>query len=102
MMQDMDNMEASCIFYFKVVTFTQLEQSKISLLTVNKSRIVRLTVQHDWIISVGFFYYPGDFLRQTSADILSLEEHPISIYQSSDFGCRTPILIPGNKQPTLD
>jgi len=33
MVQDMDNMEASCVFYVKVGTFTNLEQSKISLLT---------------------------------------------------------------------
>jgi len=75
----MDNMEASCVFYVKVGTFTHLEQSKISLLTVNKSRIVTLTIQHDKIVSVIFMKYPGDYLRQTSADVLSLEQHPINI-----------------------
>ena len=50
----MDNMEASSVFYVKVGTFTHLEQSKISLLTVNKSGIVTLTVKHDIIISVIF------------------------------------------------
>jgi len=79
MLQVMDNMEASCVFYVKVVTFTHLEQSKISLLTVNKSGIVTLTIQHDMIVSVIFMQYPGDYLRQTSADILSLEQHPINI-----------------------
>jgi hypothetical protein len=54
MLQVMDNMEASCIFYVKVVTFTHLEQCKISLLTVNESGIVMLTVQHDMIVSVIF------------------------------------------------
>jgi len=54
MLQVMDNMEASCVFYVKVGTFTHLEQSKISLLTVNKSGIVTLTVQHDMIVSVIF------------------------------------------------
>jgi hypothetical protein len=54
MLQVMDNMEPSCIFYVKVGTFTHLEQSKISLLTVNKSGIVTLTVQHDMIVSVIF------------------------------------------------
>jgi len=48
----MDNMEASCIFYVKVGMFAHLEQSKISLLTVNKSGIVTLTVEHDMIVSV--------------------------------------------------
>jgi len=54
MLQDMDNMEASCVIYVKVGTFTHLEQSKISLLTVNQLEIVRLTVQHDLIVSVSF------------------------------------------------
>jgi len=54
MVQVMDNMEASCVCYVKVSTFTHLEQSKISLLTVNKSGIVTLTVQHDKIVSVIF------------------------------------------------
>jgi hypothetical protein len=54
MLQVMDNMEASCVFYVKVGTFTHPEQSKISHLTVNKSGIVKLTVQHDLIVRVSF------------------------------------------------
>jgi len=54
MLQDMDNMEASCVCYVKVGTFTDLEQSKIALLTVNQSGIVKLTVQHKLIGSVSF------------------------------------------------
>jgi len=54
MLQVMDNMEASCVFYVKVGTFTHLEQSKISLLAVNKSEIVMLNVQHAMIIRVIF------------------------------------------------
>jgi len=53
-LQVLDNMEASCVFYVKVGTFTHLEQSQISLLTVNKFRIVKLPVQHDFIVSVSF------------------------------------------------
>ena len=79
MSQVMDNMEASCHFYVKVGTFTHLEQSKISLLTVNKSGIVTLTVQHDMIVSVIFMQYPREYFRQTLADVLSLEQHPINI-----------------------
>jgi len=79
MLQDMDNMEASCVFYVKVGTFTHLEQSKISLLTVNESGIVTLTIQHDMIVSVIFMQYPGDYLRHTSAEVLYLEQHPINI-----------------------
>jgi len=44
MLQDMDDMEASCIFYVKVGTFDQLEQSKISVLTVTKLGIDMLTI----------------------------------------------------------
>jgi len=54
MLQVMDNMEASCTSYVKVGKFTHLEQSKISLLTVNKSGLVTLTAQHDMIVSVIF------------------------------------------------
>ena len=54
MLQVMDIMEASCEIYVKVSKFTHLEQSKIALLTVNKSGIMRLTVQHDMIVSVRF------------------------------------------------
>jgi hypothetical protein len=54
MLQVMDNMEASCVFYVKVGTFTHPEQSKIFLLTVKKSGIVTLTVQHDLIVGVIF------------------------------------------------
>jgi len=79
MLHVMDNMEVSCVFYVKVSTFTHLEQSKIGLLTVNKSGIMTLIVKHDMIVSISFMLYPGDYLRQTSADIRSLELHPINI-----------------------
>jgi hypothetical protein len=51
MLQVMDNMEASCICYVKVGTFTHLEQSKISHCTVNISGIVTLTILHNMIVS---------------------------------------------------
>jgi hypothetical protein len=54
MLQVMDNIEVSCVFYVMVSTFTHLEQSKIALLTVNESGIMMLTVQHDMIVRVGF------------------------------------------------
>jgi len=54
MLQVMDNMEASCVFYVKVGTFTHLEQSKIFILTVKISGIVTLTIQHDLIVRVIF------------------------------------------------
>jgi hypothetical protein len=54
MLQVMDDMEVSCVFYVKVSMFTHLEQSKIALLTVNKSGEITLTVQHDMIVRISF------------------------------------------------
>jgi hypothetical protein len=79
MLQVMDSIEVSCVYYVKVSTFTHREQSKIGLFTVNKSGIVTLTVQHDMIVSFSFMLYPGDYLTQTSADVHSLELHPTII-----------------------
>jgi hypothetical protein len=90
MLHGMDHMEASCIFYVKVGTFTNLEQSKICLLTVIKSGIQALTIRYDMIVRVVFMLYPIDYLRQTSADILSLELHRINIQQLTDSGGLTP------------
>jgi len=98
MLQVMDNMEASCIFNVKVGTCTYLEQSKIFLLTVKKSGIVTLTVQHDLIVSIIFMYYPGDYLRQTSTDILSIELHQIYVTRLGDSSGRTPQFILVTKQ----
>ena len=54
MLQLVDNMEVSCVFHVKVSTFTHFEQSKIALLTVNKSGIMTLTVQDEMIVSISF------------------------------------------------
>jgi len=53
MLQDMDNTEASCVFYVKVGMFTHLEQSNTFFLTVNKTGMVRLTIQHVMIAIVS-------------------------------------------------
>jgi hypothetical protein len=82
----MDNIEASCFIYVKVSTFTHLAQSKTTLVTVNQSGMVRLIVRHNLIVSVGFMYYSGDHLRQTSADVVSFEQCPMYREQSCDFG----------------
>jgi hypothetical protein len=79
MLQHMDSMEASCLFYVNVVMLNLLEHSQISHVTVNTAGIVIPTAQHDLFVSVSLIYYPGDFLRQTSADVLSLKEHPMNI-----------------------
>jgi len=44
MLQDMDHMEASGVFYVKVVRFHQLEQTKISILRVTSLGIVMVTI----------------------------------------------------------
>ena len=77
MLQDMDHTEAGWVFYVKVGMLDQLERSKFCVLTVTKLGIVMLTVQIDSIFSVSFMYDPGDLFRQTSPDILSVEEYPV-------------------------
>jgi len=52
MMQEMDHMEASCVFYVKVGRFDQFEQCKTSVLTVTSLGIVMLIVHYDLIVSV--------------------------------------------------
>jgi hypothetical protein len=44
MLQDMHQMEASCIFYLMVGMFDQLQEGKIRVLTVTALGIVMLTV----------------------------------------------------------
>jgi len=77
MLEDMDHMEASCIIYVKVATLDQLKQSKFYVLPVTNLAIVMLTVQDDSIFSVTFMYDPGDLMRQTSPDVLSVNEYPV-------------------------
>jgi hypothetical protein len=79
MLQHMDSAVVSRIIYVTVGKFNHLQHSQILLVTDNKAGIVRLTIQHDMIVSVSFIYYPGDFVRLTSADILFLEECPVYI-----------------------
>jgi len=102
MLQDMNNTEGSCVFYVKVSKFTHLEQSKTSLSAVNNLGIVRLTGQHDLIVNISFMNYPRNSLRQTSADVHSVEYWPINGWQSCDLGCCTAQFIPVNKQTTTD
>jgi len=102
MLQVMDNMEVSCVCYVKVSTFTHLEQSKIALLNLNKSGVMTLTIQHDMIVSASFMYYPVDYVRHTSADIVSLKLHPNNVRQLGDFGGHTPQLISVIKHTTSD
>jgi len=52
MLQDMDNIEASCIFYVDMGTDNRLEQSKICVLIITTSGIAMLTVHHDLMFSI--------------------------------------------------
>ena len=52
MLQEMDHIEASCVFSVKVGRFDQFEQSKISVLTVTSLGIVMLIVHYDLIVSM--------------------------------------------------
>ena len=63
MLQDMDHMEASCVFYVKVGRFNESEQSKISILTVTSLGIVMVTIHYDLMVSVWFMKDPGDVLQ---------------------------------------
>jgi len=54
MLPDMDNIGASCVWYVKVGTLNRLEQSKISVLTINTLRIAMLTIHHGMIFSMCF------------------------------------------------
>jgi hypothetical protein len=54
MLQEMDHMEATCVFYVEIGRFDQIEQSKISVLTVTSMGIVMLTVQYDLLVTVSF------------------------------------------------
>jgi len=53
MLQDMDHMEASWVFYVKVGRFDQFEQSKICILAVTSLGIVMLTVHYGLMVSVS-------------------------------------------------
>ena len=52
MLQDMDNIEASCVVYVEVGTLNRLEQSKICDLTDTTLVMAMLTVHHDMMFRV--------------------------------------------------
>jgi len=54
MLQDMDHIEASCVFYVEVGTLNRLEQSKMRISTVTTLGIAMLTVHHDIMFSICF------------------------------------------------
>jgi len=102
MFQDIDNMEASSVLNIKVGMFTHLEQSKTSYMTVKKTEIVGLTIQHNLIVSDSFKSYLGENLSQASADVFGFEQCPMYCWHSYNFGCCTLQSIPVSKQATSD
>jgi hypothetical protein len=82
MLQDIDYMEASLVFYVKVHMFDQYEQQKICILTIISFRIVMPNVHHDFIVSMWFMSDSGDELRQASPDDLSIKQCAFYIYQT--------------------
>jgi len=54
MLQDMDHMEASCIFYVEVGTLNQLDQTKTCVVTITTLGIAMLTVHHYMMFSICF------------------------------------------------
>jgi len=102
MLQDMDHMVASCVFFVKVGTLDQLEQSKICILTVTTLRIVMLSIQHECIISLCDIEDPRNFSRQASPEVLSVEQFAVCILLTWDFSSCSPLFIPVTKYTTLD
>lgn len=102
MLEDTDHMEANCVLYVKVGRLHQLEYSTICDLTITKLGIAMLTVPHYTMFSLCFRYVSGDFLRQTSPDIMSIEQCPVSVLQTSDFGYYSPLFIPISTLTTSD
>jgi len=74
MLQHMDHMEASCVFDDEVGPLHQLEYSKIYGLPVTELGIAMLTVHHFMMFSVCSMNDPGDFVRQSSADVPSVKQ----------------------------
>jgi len=52
MLQDMDHIEASCVFYVQVGMLNRFELSKIWILTVTASGIAMLALHHDMMFCV--------------------------------------------------
>jgi len=96
MLQDVDDMEVSCVIHVKYGTSDQPEQSKICVLTVTNVGIVMLSVQHNSEHSVCFMEHPRDLLWQISLDVLSVGEFPDYIWQTSEVSCCSHLYITVN------
>jgi hypothetical protein len=74
--------------------------SKINVLTVTKMGMGMLIIQCDSIFSISFMWDPGDFLGQTSPEILARKAYPVYSRQSWDFRSYKPPWILLSKQTT--
>jgi len=101
-LQDMDIMEASCIFCVKDGILEQQRQSKICILTVITFGILILTIKCEFLFTVSFIKYRRDILRETSPDIHSVEKVPVHISLTRYFGYCSFLYIPDNKDTTFD
>jgi len=101
-LQHMDHMEASCVFDDEVGPLHRLEYSKIYVLRVTELGIAMLTVHHFMMFRVCSMKDPGDFFRQSSADVPSVKQWPMYIPPTRDFGCRSQWFLPFNEHPTSD
>jgi hypothetical protein len=52
MLEDIDLIEASCLFYVKIDIINQLKQSEIGFLTITLMGIIMLAILHHLIIGI--------------------------------------------------
>jgi hypothetical protein len=96
----MDHREASCILYVKIGTLDRPGQSTIGVLTVTIFGILMQTIYHFMMFSICVIYDRGKFLRQSSADILPVEDTADYISQMRDFNSRSPQFLLVNQSTT--
>jgi hypothetical protein len=102
MLQEMDHMEESCVFYVKVALFDQLEQNIFCLLTVITFGIVMIPLQHDMMLPDSFMYDHGDFLKKSLLHFPLVVKCHFFVLQWWDFCCRSPLCISLNKLTTFN
>jgi hypothetical protein len=66
----------------KVGTLTKLNKTKTKFLTVTTIGIAMLTVQTKLPCGVCFMYDTSDAIRQSSANVASVEESPFYMLQT--------------------
>jgi hypothetical protein len=102
MLEDTNDMKETCIFNVKLYPVGEYEQSIVCDWTITNIGRVMLTAKHHSVFTGGFRWDAWDFVRQTSPDVLSMEELRDDYCQSRDFDGQEPLLLPVNKEITLD